>query len=522
MLTKLQKRLAAIEQSPGLLSRCLRGLEKEGLRTSPTGHLAMTPHPVALGSALTHPHITTDYAESLLELITSTHSSVDSLLQAVEWVHRLTADGLGDELLWNHSMPAILPSEEDIPIAWYGESNTGMLKHVYRRGLAHRYGKTMQCIAGIHYNFSFDPDFWEHLDLEGESAQTRASAGYVSLIRNFVRHSWLLMYLFGASPVLNKQFVRGKQTSLQELDSDTLYLPWATSLRMSDLGYQNKAQSTLKPCYNDLPTFLQRMYEAVATPWPEYQTMGTHQNGEWIQLNCNLLQIENEYYSTIRPKRTTGRGERPITALSERGIQYIEVRCLDIDPFEPAGISAHTARFMDAFLLFCALQSSPDFGEDGFCQESAENFSTVVKEGRKPGLELRQGGIPITLSGWAEQIFEGIRACATLLSEQTGDPLYLEALDYQHAKVLDISLTPSARVLETLKETHSSFHAFGLETSREYTLHFKRAGLTEAERKQAEQMRLASVQAQDEFEADRSVSFEEYVRQFHAALKAPM
>lgn len=521
LLTKLQQRLAALEQTPDLLSRCLRGLEKEGLRTSPNGHLAMTPHPAALGSALTHPHITTDYAESLLELITSTHASVDELMQAIDWVHRMAVHGLDDELLWNHSMPAILPAEQDIPIAWYGDSNTGMLKHVYRRGLAHRYGKTMQCIAGIHYNFSFPTDFWEHLGLEGDTPQVRASAGYVSLVRNFVRHSWLLMYLFGASPVLNKQFVRGKQTSLLELDPDTLYLPWATSLRMSDLGYQNKAQSTLKPCYNDLPTFLQRLYEAVTTPWPDYEAMGTHQNGEWIQLNCNLLQIENEYYSTIRPKRTTGRGERPITALSERGIQYVEVRCLDIDPFEPVGISAHTARFVDAFLLFCALQSSPDFGEDGFCQESAANFSAVVKEGRKPGLELLQGGIPVTLSGWAEQIFEGIRACATLLASQTGDSRYLDAVDHQHAKVLDVSLTPSARVLQTLKETHSTFHAFGLETSQEHTLHFKRAGLTASEHEQARQMRLDSMQAQAELEADRSISFDEYVRQFHAALKAP-
>lgn len=522
MPTQLQQRLAALEDSPGILSACLRGVEKEGLRTDPNGHLALTPHPIALGSALTHPYITTDYAESLLELITATHTSVDSLMQAVDWVHRLAADGLGDEIFWNHSMPALLPSVQDIPIAWYGTSNSGMLKHVYRRGLAHRYGKTMQCIAGLHYNFSFDSALWEKLDLPGASAQDRQSHGYVSLIRNFVRHSWLLMYLFGASPVLSKQFLRGRQTELSELDADTLYLPWATSLRMSDLGYQNKAQSTLKPCYNDLPTFLQRLYDAVTTPWPEYQAIGTHKNGEWIQLNCNLLQIENEYYSMIRPKRTTGRGERPITALFERGIQYIEVRCLDIDPFEPTGIHGHTARFVDAFLLYCALNNSPDFGEDGFCHESAANFSTVVKEGRKPGLELWQGGVPVTLSGWAEQIFEGVRACAALLADQTGDRAYLDAIDYQHAKLLDVSLTPSARVLETLRETQSSFHAFALGTSQDYTLHFKRAGLSDQERAEANRLRDQSIAEQQRLEADRSVSFDDYVKRFHAALKAPL
>lgn len=521
MLTLLQKRLAALELAPGILTECLRGVEKEGLRTTAAGKLAMTPHPNSLGSALTHPYITTDYAESLIELITSTHKDVDGLIDAVDWVHRMAADGLGDEILWNHSMPATLPDEKDIPIAWYGTSNTGMIKHVYRRGLAHRYGKTMQCIAGVHYNFSFAPKFWELLDLPGDSAQERQSAGYVALIRNFVRHSWLLMYLFGASPALSKQFVRGKQTDLLELDENTLYLPWATSLRMSDLGYQNKAQSTLKPCYNDLPTFLQRLYEAVTTPWPDYQALGTHRDGQWIQLNTNLLQIENEYYSTIRPKRTTGRGERPITALLERGIQYVEVRCLDIDPFEPTGVSAQTARFVDAFLLFCALQNSPVFGQDGFCHESAANFKTVVNQGRKPGIELWQGGIPVTLSGWAEQLFEGIRACATLLAEQTADPRYLEAVDVQHAKVLDVSLTPSARVLETIKETHSSFHDFALELSQEHTLHFQRAGLTEDERREASQLRERSLQEQQSLEEDKSMTFDEYVRQFHSALKPP-
>src|SRR5690606_13889187 len=135
---------------------------------------------------------------------------------------------------------------------------------------------------------------------------------------------------------------------------ETLYLPHATSLRMSDLGYQNKAQSDLQLCYNDLETFLARMYAAVTTPWPAYQAIGTHRNGEWIQLNTNVLQIENEYYSNIRPKRSTGRCERPAMALAERGVQYIEVRCLDIDPFAPVGITPVTSRFMDAFLLFCA------------------------------------------------------------------------------------------------------------------------------------------------------------------------
>src|SRR5690606_4966686 len=159
------------------------------------------------------------------------------------------------------------------------------------------YGKAMQCIAGVHYNFSLPDTLWDVLGVEGTTPEDKRSRGYLALIRNFTRYSWLLMYLFGASPAVSRSFMRGQDAGLQVLDDETLYLPHATSLRMSDLGYQNKAQSDLQLCYNDLETFLARMYAAVTTPWPAYQAIGTHRNGEWIQLNTNVLQIENEYYS---------------------------------------------------------------------------------------------------------------------------------------------------------------------------------------------------------------------------------
>lgn len=518
MPTLLQRRIRTLEQAPGILAECLRGIEKEGLRITPDGDLARTAHPAALGSALTHPNITTDYAEALLELITDTQRNVSDLMHAINWVHRVAVAGLGDEIIWGTSMPPALPDEKDIDIAWYGTSNAGMLKHIYRRGLAYRYGKTMQCIAGVHYNFSFGPEFWELLNLPGTTAQDRQSAGYVALIRNFVRYSWLLMYLFGASPAVDRQFLRHRQTNLLELDEHTLYLPWATSLRMSDLGYQNKAQASLKPCYNNLSTFIEKLYQAVTTPWPEFEALGTKRNGEWIQLNGNQLQIENEYYSSIRPKRTTQAGERPLTALYEKGIQYVEVRCLDIDPFEPAGISESTARFIDAFLLFCALQDSPEFGAGGFCGESAENFRNVVTQGRKPGLELMHDGNAITLSRWADQLFEGIRACASILADQLQDPLYNDAVQQQYAKVLDPSQTPSARVLESLKLKQSTFKAFGLEISKSHTTHFRHAGLSDEEKAHAATLREKSLAEQARLEADDSVFFDDYVQQYLNAL----
>ena len=276
--------------------------------------------PKGLGAALTNEQVTTDYSEALLELITGTHTSVESLLSELEDTHRFVYSVLDKELIWNQSMPALLSPEADIPIAWYGTSNTGMLKHVYRRGLAQSYGKTMQCIAGVHYNFSLPDTIWPLLDTRTDELKTLRSRGYIALIRNFTRYSWLLMYLFGSTLVLSKSFLQGKDYPLQQLDANTLYLPHATSPHMSDLGYQNKAQAQLKLCYNDLSTFLSRLHDAVSRPWPDYQTIGAHRNSEWIQLNTNVLQMKNEYYSSIRPKRKTGRCERPITALAERGI----------------------------------------------------------------------------------------------------------------------------------------------------------------------------------------------------------
>jgi glutamate--cysteine ligase len=231
------------------------------------------------------------------------------------------------------------PADDEIPIADYGTSNIGRLKTVYRRGLAYRYGRTMQCIAGIHYNYSLHEEVWRRLHAEEGSTATLVdyqSERYLALIRNFRRRSWLLMYLFGASPVLDTRFLRGKPHRLDTFDADTLYRPYATSLRMSDLGYSNTtAQAALHVDYNTLPGYLDALSKAVSEPYAAYEAIGTHRDGEWIQINTNVLQIENEFYSTIRPKRITYSGERPLHAPASRGVQYIEVRCLDIDPFEP-------------------------------------------------------------------------------------------------------------------------------------------------------------------------------------------
>lgn len=516
------ERNALLRPHTSILTGILRGIEKEGLRVGEQGKLALAPHPAELGSALTHPKITTDYAEALLELITQTHGNITSLRNELLNVHQFVAGKLQHQLIWNQSMPPLLPPEADIPIAWYGPSNTGMLKHVYRRGLAERYGKAMQCISGVHYNFSLPDEIWALLDTEGHGIEEVRSRGYLALIRNFTRYSWLLMYLFGASPAVSENFLLNRPHQLERLDADTFYLPHATSLRMSDLGYNNKAQSELELCYNDIETFLERIHDAVTTPWPPYQKIGTHRNNQWIQLNTNLLQIENEFYSSIRPKRTVDRGERPSTALAARGVQYIEVRCLDIDPECPVGISAHTCAFMDAFLLFCATEDSPLFPDNGFCRDSSNNFSLVAKRGREPGLELIHQNAPIKLKGWGNELIERIQPYADMLDEAYQTDLHAQGLQAQAEKLRDPEQTPSGRLLAQLKESGQSLQNYTFGQSWAHHQNLNRTPLAPDVLAELEQLTARSLVAQTEIEKSDSESFAAYVARYHDALKPPI
>jgi glutamate--cysteine ligase len=519
----LNRRLALLSERTNLslLEQCLHGIERECLRVTGEARLAQTPHPEALGAALTNSLITTDYSESLLEFITPALADPAATLESLDKIHRFAYSKLGNEFLWSPSMPCPLPAEEDIPIAYYGTSNIGKLKYVYRKGLALRYGKTMQCIAGIHYNFSLPEAVWPLLkqteQFEG-SDRDYQSHSYIALIRNFRRYSWLLMYLFGASPALDAGFLRGRAHQLDQFDVDTLYLPYATSLRMSDLGYQSNAQADLTPCYNDLLSYTDSLRKAVATPYAPYVEIGTHKDGEWIQLNTNVLQIENEYYSNIRPKRVTYSGERPIQALVARGVQYVEVRCLDINPFLPTGIDLQQARFIDAFVLYCALQESPQLAENE-CSNAASNFLTVVKEGRRPSLELNRKDGTIDLKVWATELLEKITPIARLLDEAQGTDEHVKSIAAQQAKVNDPSLTPSARVLASMNEHKEGFTAFSMRQSQLHAEYFRGTPLSVEEQSNFETLARTSIAEQAELEqTEEVVDFDTFVGAYQASI----
>jgi glutamate--cysteine ligase len=482
-----------------------RGIEKESLRALPNGRLALTPHPLALGSALTHPHITTDFSESQLELITGVHGDAETALAELREIHQAVYQVLaaeGQERLWVGSMPCGLPTDETIPLGRYGGSNVGRAKSVYRMGLGQRYGRRMQTISGIHYNWS----------LPGVTTEQ-----YFGLIRNFRRHSFLLLYLFGASPALCASFVEGRQHELCALGDHTFHMPHGTSLRMGRLGYQSDAQASLSVSYNSLESYAASLQDALTRPYPPYEQLGVRGvGGDYNQLSPTLLQIENEFYGTIRPKRVIRSGERPLHALRERGVEYVEVRCMDLDPFEPLGINAQTMRFLDVFLLHCLQSESPPDSPDEIAA-LARNQHLTAARGREPGLRLTRGGAEVDLRDWGAELLAQCAPLAAALDEAQGGHAHREALAAAQLALAQPETTPSARVLAAMAQDFDSSHVAFMRARSEQTrqallslpygpeLQQRHAALAEA-----------SVAEQRRIEAADAVDFETYRQRYLA------
>ncbi len=453
-----------------LLKGALRGIEKEGLRVDSSGALSQKPHPAGLGSPLTNSTITTDFSEALVEFVTPVFTEAAAAVRYLENLHRFTYGQLDEELIWAGSMPCRIPDSAAIPIARFGSSNIGRLKHVYRVGLEHRYGKMMQAIAGIHYNFSLPDDFWRALQEQQKnsaSLHSFRSSCYFKMIRNFRRYSWLLHYLFGASPAFDSTFLKGKAHTLPSLHGSTLYLPYATSLRMSDLGYSTKAQSSLSICFNHLHTYITSLDQAIHTAYPPYEKIGVKVDGQYRQLNSNVLQIENEYYSDIRPKRGIRSGEKPLHALRKSGVEYLEVRLLDINPFAPAGIDNRQALFLDTFLISCLFMSDATLSPTE-CRMVTDNLQKVLTRGREPGLSLVTPQGETSLVDTGKALLNEIQMTGKLLDRvyQTND--YSVSVDAQMYKLEDPNLTPSAQLLAALQKTGLEYTEWMLQKSREH------------------------------------------------------
>ncbi|MFV1974040.1 MAG: glutamate--cysteine ligase [Thiohalobacterales bacterium] len=520
MYSLSEQRLSALLNSgqPQAMQGGLTGLEKENLRMGPDGSIAQTPHPAILGSALKHPWITTDYSEALLEFITPPLGSPDEALVFLRDLQLFVYLKVDQELLWSSSMPCVVEGGASIPIAQYGTSNVGLMKTVYRRGLGFRYGRVMQVIAGAHYNYSFADTFWPLLqEIEEDSQPLRdyISTRYFHLIRNLQRFGWLVPYLYGSSPAICKSFMGGKATTLEEFNKNSYYAPYATSLRMCDIGYQNthELKDGFKATYDSLDSYVESLTQAIDTPCPSHEKIGVKVDGEYRQLNTNILQIENEYYSSVRPKQVPEFNEKPTLALKRRGVRYVELRSLDINTYDPLGISVEQCRFLEVMMAFCLLHDSPVISD----QERLEidfNLNAVCYRGREPGLTLQRNNRSITLAQWAGELCDAMSGHAGLLDDNTGDAVYGKALQAARDTVKDPDRTPSARVLTDMRAHDEGYFHFAKRMSEQHRDYFRQLEHNEAALQKIEAAVDTSIQEQQRIEDSDTLSFDEFLEDY--------
>lgn len=497
-----------------------RGIERECLRITSKGKISQRSHPKSLGSSLTNHFITTDYSEALLEFITPICQDVHQLVKFLEDIQKFTYKNIASELLWPFSMPCPIDDETKIPIAQYGSSNVGRMKTLYRTGLKYRYGSLMQIIAGIHYNFSMPDNFWplytkfNHINKGHKEFKT---ATYFKLIRNINRYGWIIPYLFGASPLVCKTFIKDPKYHclLNSFNKrGLLYGPYSTSLRMSELGYQNKEQSQLDISYNDLKSYIKGLRHATNTIEPKWQEIGTKdENGDLLQLNTHILQIENEYYNSIRPKRIAQSGESPTNALEKRGVEYVELRSLDIDPFSNIGIDLEQIYFLDLFLTFCLLSEGPICNQKQRLEEKS-NFNRVVMEGRKPSLMLLDKGVNRLLKDIANELFCKMQLTADLLNKANNTEKYGMTLNNLKECVQYPELTKSGRIIEKIQNSKLGFCEFSLQKAKKIKTELLEDDLEKEKENIFIKEAIQSLTKQADIEKSDSLSFGDYLENF--------
>ena len=508
------------------------GLEKETLRIDAKGKIAQTDHPQALGSALCNSQITTDFSEALLEMVTPPCATASEALDHMVGIHQFILPRLGnDEGLWNTSMPCVLDGDDSIRIGQYGQSHNGIMKHVYRRGLGLRYGRRMQAIAGIHFNFSMPEASWpEWQQLHKQNAPSNHSAqtqGYFHMTRNLMRIGWLVPYLFGASPAICQTFLpSGADSDLATLNKHTRYAPFGTSLRMGEIGYRYKedAPIDLSVRHDNFDNYLNDIFQHVTTVHGAYEEAGVlDAAGLYQQLNANKLQIENEYYSSVRPKQIPKKGEMPLLALKRTGVRYLELRSVDVNVYDPAGMDLEQLAMLELLMLFAWLADSPPLMPDEM-DINKHNVQTVAHRGREPGLTLTHNKKTVKLVDWGNSILESLAPLAQWMDEHEPNGsvanLYQSSLQQQLDKLRDPSLTPSARIVDEL-DSYGSFFQMAMSISAAHEENLLKMPVDAQLQAQLAQTVTDSIAAQKTLESECSGSFEAFLNDYFSQLNEP-
>ncbi|WP_425619564.1 glutamate--cysteine ligase [Buchnera aphidicola] len=516
MITDISKKISWLYNNPKILKGIYRGIERETLRIKKNGDFSKTKHPYFLGSSLTHKWITTDFSENLLEFITPATNNIDKLLSFLTDIHCFAASKMRHERMWPFSIPYSYKKKTNIQIAQYGSSNLGKMKSVYRTGLKYRYGDLINTISGIHYNFSFPILFWEYWKKQEEIDKNidYISQGYLHVIRNYYRFGWIIPYLFGSSPAIPSFFLKNikKKYPFKKNKENIFYLPWATSLRLSEIGYTNTNIIDLNIMFNDFNEYIESLQKSLITPSEKFINIGLKdKENNFKQLNCNILQSENELYTQIRPKRNTQNDESPILALKNRGIEYLEIRSLDINPFSSIGINKDQILVLDLFLIWCALIDSPKINKTDFIFIN-KNWEKIIFKGRKPNqnMYIYQENQKKTFIEISEIILTDLKKIALILDINSDDMQYQTVCDKIKSLFINPELTYSAKFLNLLIE--KGIKKIGLNLSQKYYNEFININKFNRNKKIFEKETKYSHAKQKQIEQSDTLNFEEYIK----------
>ncbi len=410
------------------------GLEKENTRVDKEGKLALTPHP--FGNKMENPYIKTDFSESQIEMITPVFETIDEAYHFLETIHDIVTLELKDEYLWPSSNPPSLPKDEDIPIAFMNDP----VEDNYRSKLAEKYGRKRQLMCGIHYNFSFDEAFLRRWQAElnvQHDFQTFKNDVYLKVARNLLRYRWLLIYLTGASPVFDKSYI-GKCVELGEPFVEESYsFPNMNSLRNSCCGYRNE-----KPLYVS--------FDSIEDYVRDLQSL--------VQAK-ELLSVR-EFYSPVRMK--SAKGKDLLQALLQNGIDYLELRMIDLNPLYKNGISKETMQFIHLFLIFMLLKHDEPFGEEEQ-KEAALNHDILIQEGIK-GRFSGVGDHSVTLQEKALAFTEEMENMVRVLMPE-GHP-FMSLIERKKQKIQNPDLSFAAIVKSEIQQ--SSYLSYHMNKAKQY------------------------------------------------------
>lgn len=398
------------------------GVEREGLRVGVKGELSRNKHPKVFGNKIMNPYITTDFSESQLELITPVFNTSKEVYDFLNALYDIVALEIGDEYIWPESMPCIIPDDREIPIATFCKCKQGEEARAYREELLRKYGGKIQLISGIHYNFSLDDDVLNKLyenSSKKEDFKTFKDNLYLKIVRNYLRYRWLLIYLLGSTGVVHSSYKGECLKKLDNISQGAYSCEGIVSYRNSDCGYGNRV-----------------------TLFADYTSTKEYVNSLKRFINDGLIQSPKEFYSSVRPK-----GKNPnkiLESLLNEGIQYLEYRSIDINPFSKGGISLEDLEFLELFnlyLLFKEESNYKDWQIDGL-----ENQKNIARNGGLD-IELIRDGEKVSKVQWGLEILNEIRDINHILNLGKG-----ELIDAQIEKIKDYKKTNTYRFIELVKE----------------------------------------------------------------------